>query len=187
MDRMAFKPSQASVSRVRVNTTSKRRKTQIIYNEWNIPPQAGQARRLADGFEFSMRRRGYVMYPFGPRTPKTIMDSQISAITHWPGRHGPGWIIIAFDNNDEIMLSDSVRLDLDQSLVRYPVLAGFDDRSSGAIRSDMVERQRALGPVSWENGRSSLDGTTSQGARRWKLISLAAIATAIASLLLLRI
>jgi hypothetical protein len=180
---MASKPSIIGVP---VNITSKWRKTQIIYNEWNIPPQAGQTRRLADGFEFSMRRTGYVVYPFGPRTTKTIRDSSISAITHFPGRHGPGWIVIAFDNNDEIMLSDSVLADLDQSLVRYPVLAGFDDRSSGVIRGDMVERQRALGPVSWENGRSSLDGTASQGARRWKLISLVAIATTIASLLLLR-
>jgi hypothetical protein len=49
-------------------TTGRARNSQIIYSEWNLPPQAGIVTRLADEFEFSMRPTGYLIYPFGPRT-----------------------------------------------------------------------------------------------------------------------
>jgi hypothetical protein len=165
---------------------TRRHKTQIIYNEWNIPPQAGQVRRLADGFEFSMRRTGYLIYPFGPRSRKVIRDDQITKITHWPGRHGPGWIIVAFDRDDEIMLLDPVLADVDVSTASFAVTTGYDDGSSARRRGAMVERQRSLGPVSWEHGRLRLDGMTSRNARRWKLAWIAMVVAALTAMILAR-
>jgi hypothetical protein len=167
-------------------TVGRSHNSQIIYNEWNLPPQAGRVTRVADGFEFSMRTLGYLVYPFGPRTKKVVADPQITSITHWPGRHGPGWIIIAFDGDDEIMLLDPVLQDVDLTRVRYPVVAGFDDGNSGNRRAAMVERQRSIGPASWEHGRLQPGGTTSTAARRWEIAWVLGVVGAITSLLLLR-
>jgi hypothetical protein len=154
-----------------------RYRTQIIYNEWNIPPQAGRVCRFEGGFEFSMRRSLYFLCPWWPLPKKVIRDDQVRAITHWPGRRGPGWIIIGFDSDDEIMLLDQVLADIDMSSVQYPVLGGFDHDSSGTRLMALKFRQRQLGPVSWENGRLSLEGTTSRGAVLRKRICMVVAAS----------
>ena len=163
-------------------------KTQITYNAWNIPPQMGQVRRLTDGFEFSTRKwRRSLMLWSGPRTSKIIHDIQITAITHWPNRHGPGWIIIAFDRDDEIMLNDLVLADLDRSAVAYSVLVGSrDEGSSGTRLVALMKRQQSRGPVSWEHGRANIEGTTSTRFRLREMASMAALVATVVLVWLLK-
>ena len=156
--------------------SSAARHTQIIYNEWNLPPQAGYVRRLETGFEFGMRKLGFLIYPWGPRTKKTVHDRQIVGVTHWPN-----WIVIKFDGTDEIRLNDGVLSDFDHSTVSYPILDGFDNDSSGVRLRALQGRQRALGAVSWEHGRTGPMTTSSASARRAKI---AVIAIAVAGLAL---
>jgi len=156
------------------------RHTEIAYNEWNIPPQAGYVRRLENGFEFGMRKVGFLIYPWGPRTKKVVHDDQIVGVTHWPH-----WIVIKFDGTDEIMLSDLVLTDFDHPSVRYPILDGFDTESSGIRLTALQARQRALGPVSWENGRTGPMTTSSANARRAKIVFVAIVVSGISLSILL--